>query len=353
MENFKNDIEYFVPILRDLGFVIFEDQPHIKGERYAFRAKKTILLGERVSDKKKVVIKVTRNEAGKVEVQEERAAREAIKKIDFAYTPFLEPEEILFKETSEYLVQVTEYIEEEIGFLKRDLREQFEIAYRTFVMQEGIHAVTKKHNKIIQKYFKTFTFADYAKNIDLYIIIILSTNILNESEVEVLNLSKKFFLENRHRVEQYGGFLTHTDFVPHNFRVGCGQVYLLDHSAIIIGNKHEGWARFLNFCVLHNAELEKKFLKYFEINRSEEELDSLKLMRIYRLFELVAHHAEIYKNSQSELKDLSHKRIIFWLKLLNAILENKELDIQVIEDYKNNRDTLRSQEEKERQKVLY
>jgi hypothetical protein len=349
MNKFTEEILFFTPILDDLGFKIGSEQPHIKGERYAFRSKKTILLGERVSDHKKVVIKVTRQAEGKKEINEERASRLAIKKIDFAYHAFLEPAEIFFLENKEYLVQVTEFIEEEMSFLQRDLVEQFNIVQQSFVVQEGIHAVTRKHNSQIKKYFKTINFTDYYNNILKYkktiLAVIEDENILDQAET--------FFVNSKYRVSQYCGFLTHTDFVPHNFRVRNGKVYLLDHSAIVIGNKHEGWARFINFCVLHNPTLANWFLQYFRDNRSVEEIESLKLMRIYRLFELIAHHAVIYNNSDTELKTLSYKRVVFWSKLLEAVVKDKELDKQIVEEYKNDRDSLRSAEEKERQKVLY
>ena len=353
-------MSFFLPILNNLGFKVYEDQPHTKGERGAFRAKKIILLGERIADKFKVVIKCARYEEGREEILQEKKARENLKKVDFAYHEFLEPIEILFINNENYLVQITEFIIEEKKFLDRDPKDQFEIAYRSFVTQEGIHAVTAKHNKIIKKLFNTFDFETYQKNLFNYKNIILEF-VSNAEFTDLLNNSEDLFLQNKYRIQQYSGFLTHTDFVPHNFRVrnenGIERVYLLDHSAIIIGNKHDGWARFLNFCVLHSPIIEKWFVEYFLINRSGEENESLKLMRIYRLFELVAHHATIYKKSNeaenNELKELSKKRVYFWLKLLKAVYEDRELEKVIIEDYKNNRDLLRSKSEKERQKVLY
>ncbi len=358
----ESETSFFLPILNNLGFEINNDQPHTKGERGAFRAKKIILLGERLSDKLKVVIKCARYKEGKEEILQEKKARGNLKNVDFAYHEFLEPKEIYFENNKRenYLIQVTEFIHENIQFLDRDPKDQFNIAFRSFITQEGIHAVTAKHNKIIKKLFNTFDFEIYKKNLFNYKNKILE--FVNNAEfTDLLNNSEDLFLQNKYRIQQYSGFLTHTDFVPHNFRVrnddGVERVYLLDHSAIIIGNKHDGWARFLNFCVLHSPIIEKWFVQYFKNNRSQEEIESLKLMRIYRLFELVDHHATIYKNTSEvenkELKELSKKRVFFWLELLKAVYENRELDSQIIEDYKNNRDSLRSQSEKERQKVLY
>jgi hypothetical protein len=379
----QQEISFFTPILKGLGFEIDIDQPHTKGERGSFRAKKIILLGRRISYNFKVVIKCARYEEGIKELQEEKQARENIKKIDFAYHEFLEPKEILFRNEKMFLIQVTEFIVEEKKFLDRDPNNQFDIAYRSLITQEGIHAVTSKHNKTIKKLFTTFDFNTYRHNLSKFKIIIsdfllssgtgalgplikgpasVRAHLCKASEVGgILDLAENEFLQNKHRIQQYSGFLTHTDFVPHNFRVrndnGVERVYLLDHSAIIIGNKHDGWARFLNFCVLHSPIVEKWFTEYFKVNRSKEESESLRLMRIYRLFELVTHHVTIYKNTNEvenkELKELSKKRVFFWLELLQALYENRELDKGLIEDYKNNRDNLRSQSEKERQQVIY
>lgn len=372
-ENFvKEEMFFFKPILEDLGFNIFPDQPHTKGERGTFKAGKIILLGESIKEGKKVVIKCARFPEGVNEILEEKKARGNLKKVDFAYHEFLDPKEILFinnfNKNTGYIIQITEFIEEEINFLKRDPKNQFEIVYRSFITQEGIHAVTAKHNKIIKSLFNTFNFNIYSKNLNNYKNIILEflEEFKNENSdcvefLDILENSQKEFLNNKYRISQYCGFLTHSDFVPHNFRVrkenDVERVYLLDHSAIIIGNKHDGWARLLNFSVLHSPILETWFLEYFKTNRSVEEGESLRLMRIYRLFELVAHYATIYKNTDGEinknLKELSRLRVIFWLNLLKAIYENKELDKEIIEDYKKTRDELRSQEELERQKVLY
>jgi hypothetical protein len=348
----ETETSFFLPKLESLGFEIDENQIHTKGERYAFRAQKLILTGIRKSDNLKVVIKVTREKEGREEILHERDCRLALHKIDFAYHEFLDPEEIYFETSNNFTILVTEFIEEDKKFLDRDSKEQFQIALISFVTQEGIHAVTTKHNKFINKYFETYNFKKYVSELEnnKNKLLEIFPNLKNAIEA-----GEDEFKKNEYRVSQYCGFLTHTDFVPHNFRVREGRVYLLDHSAIRIGNKHEGWGRFLNFMVLHNPLLYNWFVKYFDDNRSVEELESLRLMRIYRLFELINHHANIFKNGEmgSELKKLSETRVYFWLELLKAVVENRELESNIIEEYKNCRDQLRTNEEKERQKVLY
>jgi len=349
----ERETHFFVNFLVEAGFVLDTDQVHTKGERYAFRAQKLILTGKEKNTGKKVIIKVTREKEGKEEILHERECRQALKKIDFAYHEFLDPTELFFESNKIYTILVTEFIQEEKQFLQRTLQEQFDIALKSFTVQEGIHAVTASHQKFIDKHFENFTFIEYKKYLENYKNIILNIfhedqnlkNILEQAEIE--------FNKNDYRVNQYCGFLTHTDFVPHNFRVRDGKIYLLDHSAIRIGSKHEGWGRFLNFMTLYNRDLENLFIKYFADNRSLEEIESLRLMRIFRLFDLIHHHAKIYRQAEGELKSLSYKRVFFWLELLKSILENKQLEQNIIEEYKNSRDTLRTVEEKERQKVLY
>ena len=77
--------------------------------------------------------------------------------------------------------------------------------------------------------------------------------------------------EHRTVIERYSGFLTHNDFVPHNLRVSGKEVYLLDYSSMLFGNKYESWARFLNFMIHHNRPLELALANYVRTNRGEEE----------------------------------------------------------------------------------
>lgn len=390
-EYVDSELLFFKRIFESLGFEIYSEQPHIKGERdlaitglglqlyenkreeKVVKAKKLILLGKyTLSDSPyfgtKIVIKCTTDNAGKMEILEERKARENLKKIDFAYHEFMDPDEIYFESNEQYTIRVTQFIEEEVKFTERDTKTQFDLVYRAFVQQEGVHAVTSKHNKQIKKLFKTFDLDMYLKVLSeckKVLVNFLDENIKDSNsrneEKNLLNNCESDFTKARDRISQYCGFLTHTDFVPHNFRIKkegeINKIYLLDHSAIIIGNKHDGWARFLNFAILHLPILEKWFVEYFKTNRSREENESLRLMRIYRLFELASLHALIYKNAQMvgnlELKKLSEKRVFFWLHVLKNLYENTEVSKDTIEEYKDTRDSLRSNSEKERQKVLY
>jgi hypothetical protein len=350
-QNFvDSELAYFRPKLEDLGFSLLDHQPHLKGERSAFRAEKLILLGERKVDGLKVIIKVSRDKNGISEVLEERKGRTALSEIKFSYSVFNDPEQVYFHHKNNELIYITKFIEEEQRFLDRSLEEQFKIVHKALTSLEGVHVVVKKHEKEAQKFFKVYNFASYKNElIDNKKEIILNFPNLKT----VLDKAENIFLKEEYRVTQFGNFLTHFDFVPHNFRVHGEKIYLLDHSSLRIGNKHEGWARLLNFLILHGAELAKKINRYFEINRSKEEIESLYLMRVFRFVELIKHHNKIYLESNGDLKILSHERVLFWANMLEAHLENREFDQEQVENYKNKRDNLRSNDEKERQKVLY
>ncbi len=159
--------------------------------------------------------------------------------------------------------------------------------------------------------------------------------------------------ENEEVIEQYTGFLTHTDFVPHNIRIHNGQMYLLDHSSLTFGNKYEGWARFLNFMTLYNPPLTGLLTEYVKNNRTSEESVSLRMMRIYRLGEIIWYYIRTLEKSEGDLRTLNEARITFWSTVLTHILDNTPVPESVILDYKNTRDSLRSEEEKKRQQGLH
>lgn len=344
------EFKYFEPQLHQLGFVVGEEQPHLKGERSAFRSDKLILIGHRLSDNQKVIIKVSRKPKGIFEVEEERLGRLALQEISFSYTVFNDPEQIFYQNKKGEVISITKFIDEEIRFLDRQLKDQFAIIHKALTSLEGVHVVVKSHQKEVKKFFKVYTFSDYQKEIQKNIASI-TTSFPELSALFSVTLDR--FLSGKSRVEQFNGFLTHFDFVPHNFRVHSDKIYLLDHSSLRIGNKHEGWARLLNFCILYNRQLEEKILEYFKLNRSVEELESLYLIRLFRFIELIAHHNKIFNEGEGDLQALSRERVLFWSALLEQFLNQKPFDESLISDYKNKRDNLRSKEEKERQKILY
>ena len=347
------------PLIASLGFVLEPNQPHIGGERFLMQAitttsgQKLILLGSRASDNKRVVIKITRDKNGKEELFHERKCRAALQNITFAYKIFLSPKEILFAEKDGYTISVQEYVEQKCPFLERALEEQFFIVLKAFKAQEGAHATTYGHLRSITKTFGKINAPQYLKSYRDFQKNISQHSFINEYTRALLQKGHEMLINQKETIEQYCNFLTHTDFVPHNFRIIDGNIYLLDHSSIRFGNKYEGWARFLNFMALHNPLLEKILVQYIKDNRTPEELLSLKLMRIHKLGELIWYHTKKLDKTSGNFRALTEKRVIFWTDVLEAILNSTSMSQEIVDKYKRERDALRSPDEIERQKGLH
>ncbi len=346
------------PILKAHGFTLDEVQPHLQGERYLMHAvtttsgKKLILLGKDATGKR-VVIKATRDDAGIAELIHERKCRTLITAIDFAGEVFHTPQEIVFLREDSYALSVQEYIEQTCSFLERPIEEQFALALRAFKDQESAHATTWKHRARVQDVFgmrdvTTYhdTFLSFKTNIQRALPEAHHLHTLMASAMKLLT-------EHRITIEQYTGFLTHTDFVPHNIRIKDDTLYLLDYSSLTFGNKYEGWARFLNFMTLHNPSLEHAFVQYVSDNRTPEESIALRMMRIYRLGEIIWYYARTLESSSGNLLALNTTRVHFWGDILTHLLTGNPIPQSVIDAYKAKRDSLRSDEEKQRQQGLH
>lgn len=351
------ELTSLAPILATYGFTLDATQPHTIGERFLMQAvttvggQKLILRGTDISGNP-VIIKATRDSVGKNEINHERLCRSLINELEFAYNVFAAPAELLHLETADFVINIQTYIEQDTTFLERSLQEQFTFALTAFKAQEHSRATTGGHVRHISKTFGYKTSTDY---------LTLGTQFMTDTSVLPDTHSARTLIpsviaqlqSNSQRIEQYCGFLTHTDFVPHNFRIKNDQLYLLDFSAIRFGNKHEGWARFLNFMTLYNPELENALLVYVENNRAAEERESLQLMRLFRLIELITYYTKTLNRSENELLTLNTSRIQFWTDVLAAELQNTRVPREVVSIYQTTRDTLRSDEEKRRQQGLH
>jgi len=258
------------PVLASLGYTLDHVQPHLGGERYLMQAitthsgRKLILLGTRMSDGKRVVIKATGDTSGTRELEHERVCRQALKEINFAYQVLFSPEELLFTTVGARTIFIQAFIEQESTFLARPLTEQFALALKAFKAQESAHATTYKHQRLIERTFGRMDSVEYLKTFERF---------------GAPQAAYEFLQKNKDTIDQYSDFLTHTDFVPHNIRIANGKIYLLDSSSLRFGNKYEGWARFLNFMTLYNPALETALVQYVRDNRTPEESLALRLMR--------------------------------------------------------------------------
>lgn len=336
------------PILKELGYELQERQPHLGGERHLTKplesGRKLVLLG-RHNDGMHVVIKASSEAGGIKEIEHERTCREILEKISFAYQTFLSPKELLFVHRRPYAILVTEFIEQERPFIERPVEEQCALALKAFKAQESAHATTYEHVRVITKTFGEMRAADYIEKIRRYA--------QQVKPYAALDAAAEFLSHNAQTLEQYGGFLTHWDFTPQNIRVKDGNIYLLDHSSLHFGNKYEGWARFINFMALYRPPLAQALMQYVCDNRAPEESLALKLMRVYRLAELIRYYTGWLPATEGNLHDLALARIAFWSEVLKAVLEDLEVPAAVIESYKKTRDSLRSEEEKNRQVGLH
>lgn len=355
----KQELELLTPILDELGFVLEENQIHTQGERYLMRAittvsgKKLILLGFRKKDNKRVVIKATRDSAGKREISHEKKAREALKNINFAYNTFFSPEEIVFIEKNNFLISIQLFIEQERTFLERPIKEQFFFALKSLKAQESVRASAEKHLRFIKKIFEVKDSKGYLDSFSEFKKNILHHFNKNKNLEKILGEAQQLLHKHQETIQQYCNFLTHTDFVPHNFRIHNGAIYLLDYSSLRFGNKHESWARFLNFMTLYNQDLEKALLDYVRQNRTQEEYLSLKLMRIFRLGEIIWYYTKTLEKSTGDLYKLNNTRVEFWATVLASVLKDETIPIDVVNSYIKKRDILRTKEEKERQINLH
>lgn len=348
-------------LLEKLGFELKDEQPHIGGERFLMTGErdvggggyKLVLLGTRIKDHKKVVIKISSDKEGIREIAAERRAREILRILKFAYQTLHAPGEILYITGGTHIVSVTAHIAQKQTFLSRPLEEQFSLALQACKAQESVHATTYSHTKVIRTVFGIWGVQEYLDSFELFLTAAIRSDPQNHALAQSAAKARGFLAEHRDTIEQYCGFLTHADFVPHNLRVYQDNVYLLDSASLHFGNKYESWARFLNFMLLYNRPLEEALLKYVHDNRTPEEELSLRLMRVYKLGKLLEYHTSALSKTSGNLNKLSRKRVEFWREVLESLLDNQPLSEEGISRYQSERDSLRSEEEKKRQEALH
>ncbi|MEN9920429.1 MAG: hypothetical protein RL538_322 [Candidatus Parcubacteria bacterium] len=357
-EYLENELPKVTALLTEHNIAIDDHQPHIKGERFLIQSlttiggRKMILIGTDGTTGKKVVIKAASDYDGKQELSHERMCRTLLHDMSFSYESFHSPKELLFTETKQYTLYVGEFIEQASSFLERPLEEQFDFALRALKAQEQTRATTATHLNEIQRVFGTRNSQDYLLMMQGFI---HTTKEKGGSAgiTSLLEKTAKTLETNKDRIDQYSNFLTHIDFVPHNFRIRDNTLYLLDFSSLRFGNKHESWARFLNFMTLYNRELEQLLITYVEQNRSFEERESLQLLRTFRLSELITYYTNTLSRSEGNLRELNEARITFWSDVLAAEQNNERVATSIVEAYKAKRDSLRSSDEKMRQEGLH
>lgn len=349
------------PLLAAQGITLDVEQPQTIGERYLTRpigsGRKVVFFGYQKNGMR-VVVKASSELQGKDELLHEKRVHEMLTRIRFAYSTFALPEILHFDEGKGLLI--TEYIEQEKSFLDRPLDEQFTIALDAFKAQEHAHATTAEHWTTLERLMVSHAHdmkpGEY-REISTYAMDLLGLLTQGTAIYERLDaLTDRTIAAvdaNETALERYDNFLTHWDFTPQNFRIKDGMLYLLDLTSVRFGNKYESWARFINFMTLYNPELAETLVEYIRLNRTAEEVQVLRIMRAYRLIELIRYYATWLGKTEGATRTLAEARIAFWTEVLEAVLDGREVPAATIEAYKAKRDALRTADEKRRQQGLH
>ncbi|MBI5401172.1 MAG: hypothetical protein HZB12_03615 [Candidatus Yonathbacteria bacterium] len=339
-------------ILAHQGFSLAERQPYLSGERFLMAKSRLVLAGTRASDATKVIVKMSNLESGRKEIRTEKRVRYLLQSLAFAKKTITFPQEIYFYDDDTYTILVTEFVEQEKIFVEYTLEEQFFMALRAFEEQEAFHATTFEHTRAIAPVFELFNAKKYLEVFHVFAET-LEHELGNHEATRTLIRAGKFLARHAAIIDRYGNTFTHTDFVPHNFRIRNNVLYMLDcgdSMEVHFGNKYEGWARFLNYMYIHNHALERLLTGYLRTNRGEEEYLDLRLMRIYKVGRLLAYYARARKETKGDLHALTEIRLNLWNNILKCLLEDTPPKEKLITTYRTERNKLRSPEEKERQK---
>lgn len=360
-ENYREqELARMTVLLKQLGYALDAKQVHTGGERYLMAGardvggggRKLVLAGQRMTDGKRVIIKVSSDPAGIKEIERERTSRTVLHTLNFAHYAFSSPEELLYENKDGHVVFITSYIEEERTFIEHELDEQFFLALHAFETQEGVHATTSAHTDAIKETFGTVGSVEYLALFEKFRENATTADPDNAELKEVFARASVFLHDNRVVIERYSGFLTHSDFSPQNLRVSGRTLYLLDYASIYFGNKYESWARFINFMTQHNPTLEMMLIDYVRKNRGEEEYLSLRLMRAYKLGFLLQFWTSSLAKTEGDLHELVRLRVNFWTKTLLSVLDDTPIPEELIRSYLIRQAELRSEEEKARQREI-
>lgn len=348
-----NELAIISKLLWPLGFSLDELQPYTSGERYLMSGGKLVLAGVQNASGARVIIKAGRSSEGKKEIESEKKSRDLMRTLSFADKKILIPEELYYGESGGYIFLIMRFVPQEKVFVAHTLEEQFFIALSAFEAQESFHATTYEHLRTVKEVFPVLSSAEYLKDFER-----LKDSILDfypdASIRAILEKTDAFLQQNTLTIDRYANYLTHTDFVPHNFRIMEHTLYMLDcvpnYATVHFGNKYEGWARFLNYMLIHNPELERLLAKYVRDSRGADEYLSLRLMRAYKIAFLLDFYARALAKTTGDLHALTLARLAYWREALTAVLEDRPLSKKTTDQYVALRDALRSEEEKDRQR---
>lgn len=330
-----------------VGIILSDTQLNIGGERAFLSPHKFVLSGTYATSGKEAILKCATHPEGVAEITQEHNIMQALRILPFASEELIAPTETYYGTTDGYTVSITDFIEQPKVFTDFSLKEQFFMAVHALECQEAFHATTHEHQTWVRDLFThhtpDFYISDF-KKMASSIAKIYPTN------TDILNAGYAFLSTHQNVLEVFDRYVIHSDLVPHNFRINNRQIHLLDFVSFRIGNKYEGWARLINFMEIHSPALVPLLLQYVRADRGETEYLTLRLMRVYKICFLLNYHAGVYKGATGDLELLAKARLTFWTQILDSVLHDQPVDEAALNTYYEKRATLRTPEEKERQR---
>lgn len=334
-------------LAESLDITLDKKQLNIGGERSIMSPDKFVLTGIKNSTQAKVVLKCAKKPAGVKEMEQEHKVRSGLKGLPFAERELIMPEEIFYGRKGEYIVSVTAFIEQDKVFTDHTLQEQFFMSLYALECQESFHVTTREHHATIRNQFEIHSPDFYIAKAKR-----LADNVKQNWPESSQHIDKAIdeLSNNRKLLNSFNGYLIHSDFVPHNFRIKNRQLYLLDFVSFRLGNKYESWARFINFMEVHSPKLVPLLLDFVKRSRGEQEYKSLRLMRLYKIIFLLNYYANTLTKTEEDLRALTESRLTIWTHILESVLADTKVDEVKLENYYQERSNLRTDTEKERQR---
>lgn len=340
----EKDIEN---LANSLGIELDLTQLHIGGERAILSPHKLVLTGKQKDTKEKIILKCAKHPAGVSEIKAEHDIQEALKGLPFAEQELIMPIETFYGKKGAYTAVVTKFIAQDKVFTDYSVSDQFFMTLHAFEAQETFHATTREHHQSIRDKF-THHSPDFYQ--DSYQKMWDEISLVSSGCDNVLERGFDYLHDNRSTLKAMDGYLIHFDLVPHNFRIYNRQLYLLDFVSFRLGNKYEGWARFINFMEIHSPELVPLLVDYVKQDRGEFEYTSLRLMRIYKAVFLLHYYANAFTKTKGNLKELTKERLTLWCHIIDSVIADQTVNKDILDNYYEARNRLRTPEEKERQK---
>lgn len=349
MNSRQKELQPIERLLGQLGFALERHQPHISGERFLMSPNKMVLVGKRVDDKLRVIIKVSRIARGRLEIKQEKRVRDALTAISVPHPGMFFPQEIYYGKRGAYVLLITEYIRQNRVFIAYALDKQFKFVRQSLQTRESIRVASLGQSGRGRKVLPVLRTKDYLEGYKAFQASALR-NYQTRGIEEAMQAGLDFLAKHKAVMNKFSKYLVHSDFVPHNFRIRDNKVYILDAAAFHFGNKYEELARLLNYLVVHNPALEQKLLAYVSQELSKSDYLDLKLMRVYKLGFLLQYHTQALAKTSGDLLALTIHRIEFWEEVLRSVLHDKSIDTNIVQVFIENRDNLRSTDEIARQK---